>query len=81
MCHVKHKRTDALSLWHKQQSTTMESRGPLGIKREIRCLVNVSISCLASHTCHECLTHGEHVIGCVPTLWEVSQPQHTRARV
>ena len=43
---VKYKRTDALSLWHQQWSTTMDIHGPLQTRGETRCPGGVSVSCL-----------------------------------
>ena len=34
---VKYKRTDALSLWHQQESTTVDIHGPLETRGETRC--------------------------------------------
>ena len=34
---VKYKRTDALSLWHQQKSTTVDIHGPLQTRGETRC--------------------------------------------
>ena len=58
---VKYKRTDAPSLWHQQQSTTVDIHGPLQTRGDIRCPGGVSVSCLASRTRHECLRHNESV--------------------
>ena len=58
---VKYKRTDALSLWHQQQSTTVDIHGPLQTRGETRCPGGVSVSCLASRTRHECPRHNESV--------------------
>ena len=44
---VKYKRTDALSLWHQQYSTTVDIHGPLQARGETRCPGGVSVSCLA----------------------------------
>ena len=59
--HVKYKRTDALSLWHQQKSTTVDIHGPLLTRGETRCPGGVSVSCLASRTHHECPRHNESV--------------------
>ena len=58
---VKYKRTDALSLWHQQKSTTVDIHGPLQTRGETRCPGGVSVSCLASRTRHECPRHNECV--------------------
>ena len=42
---VKYKRTDALSLWHQQYSTTVDIHGPLQARGETRCPGGVSVSC------------------------------------
>ena len=54
---VKYKRTDALSLWHKQYSTTVDIHGPLKTRGETRCPGGVSVSSLASRTRHEVLLY------------------------
>ena len=43
---VKYKRTDALSLWHQQESTTVDINGTLQTRGETRCPVGVSVSWL-----------------------------------
>ena len=58
---VKYKRTDALSLWDQQQSTTVDIQGPLQTRGETRCPGGVSIFCLASRTRNECPRHNESV--------------------
>ena len=58
---VKYKRTDVLSLWHQQLSTTVYIHGPLQTRGETRCPGGVSVSCLASRTRHECPRHNESV--------------------
>ena len=45
---VKYNRTEALSLWHQQKSTTVDMYGPLQTRCETRCPEGVSVSCLAS---------------------------------
>ena len=52
-------KTDALLLWHKLYSTTLDIHGPSG---ETRCPKGVSVSCLASHTRHKCPRHHERPI-------------------
>ena len=49
---VKYERTDALSLWYQQKSTTVDIHGPLQTRGETRCPERVSVSCLASRTRH-----------------------------
>ena len=56
---VKYKRTDALSLWHQQKSTTVDIHGPLQTRGENRCPGGVSVSCLASRTRHDCPRHNK----------------------
>ena len=56
---VKYKRTDALSLWHQQQSTTLDIHGPLKTRGETRCPGGASVSGPASRTRHECPRHNE----------------------
>ena len=51
-------KTDALSLWHQQQSTTVDIHGPLQTRGETRCPAGVSVSWLASRTRHECPNWG-----------------------
>ena len=46
---VKYKRTDALSLWHEQWSTTVDIYGPLHTRGETRCPGRVSVPRLTSH--------------------------------
>ena len=58
---VKYKRTDALSLWHQQQSTTVDIHGPLQTRGEARRPGGVSVSCLAIRTRHEYPRHNESV--------------------
>ena len=58
---VKYKRTDAPSLWHQQQSTTVDIHGPQKTRGATRCPRGVSVSCLASCTRHECPRHHESV--------------------
>ena len=58
---VKYKKTDALSLWHQQQSTTVDIHGPLQTRGETRCPEGVSVSCLASRTRHEYPRHNGSV--------------------
>ena len=56
---VKYKRTDALSLWHEQQSTTVDIHEPLQTRGETRCPGGVSVPCFASRTRHKCPRHNE----------------------
>ena len=57
--YVKYKRTGALSLWHLQYITTVDIHRPLQTKGETRCPGGVGVSCLASHTRHECPRHAK----------------------
>ena len=50
---MKYKRTDALSLWHQESSTTVDIHGPLQRRGETRCPGGVSVSFLASRIRHE----------------------------
>ena len=70
---VKYERTDALSLWHQQKSTTVDIHGPLQTRGETRCPGGVSVSFLASRIRHECPRHNKGYIWrfdtwCGPTL-------------
>ena len=84
---VKYKRTDALSLWHRQKSTTVDTHGPPQTRDETRRPGGVSVSRLASRTRHERPRHNEreymeeawHRMW-TDTIQEVSQPQHTRKK-
>ena len=66
---VKYKRTDALSLSHQQQSTTVDIHGPLQTRGKTRCPGGVSVSCLASRTRHECPGHNKGYIWRLDTGW------------
>ena len=59
--YVKYKETDALSLWHQQQSTTVDIHGPLQTRGETRCPGGVSVFSLASRTRYECPRHNDSV--------------------
>ena len=54
---VKYKRTDALSLWHQQESTTVGIHGPLQSRGETRCPGGVSVSCLKTQSTSVILIH------------------------
>ena len=58
---VQYKRTDALSLWRQQWSTTVDIHGPLQTRGGTRCPGGVSVSCLVSRTRHECQQLNESV--------------------
>ena len=83
---VKYKRTDALSLWHQQKSTTVDIHGPLQTRGETSCPGGVNVSYLASRNRNECPWHNKSVYMeswhwmWSDTISEVSQPQHTRER-
>ena len=57
---AKYKRTDALSLWYQQQSTTVDTHGPLHTRGEIYQVPGgASIPCPASRNRHERPRHNE----------------------
>ena len=76
---VKYKRTDALSLGHKQQSTTVDIHGPLQTRGETRCPGGVSVSCLASMNARD--TTKVYIwrldTGCGPTLYRKCHSHNT----
>ena len=79
---VKYKRTDALLLWHQQQSTTVDIHGPLQTRSETRCREeSASPAWLAAPAMNACDTTKVYIwrldTGCGPTLYRKCHSHNT----